>query len=275
MSSELPYPAGVPEPNSQEFPADPWNPLIASRGGTPVALRWSDELWLHAVATAGNDRRCTILLADDTTLEVPRASVIAVPTRPVFQVGHEVLARWRNPSMFPGTITAVGPLGHTVAWHDGDAPMAVPLGSLTFLQWCESAQPASGPPPGSGRKMELKPPVIPAPEIVSGAWAAVHDRRGWWIASVEADVDGGYNVRFTDGSRATVPTSDVIPMPDRPVFEVGDEVLALWKGGSLFPGTISEESSEGYTVAWHDGDTPLVVRPGTLTYLFWAVEGTR
>ena len=82
-------------------------------------------------------------------------------------------------------------------------------------------------------------------------------------------------MRFTDGSRATVPTSDIFPMPDRPVFEVGDEVLALWKGGSLFSGTITEESHEGYTVAWHDGDTPLVVRPGTLTYLFWAVEGTR
>ncbi|MCI0358200.1 MAG: hypothetical protein L0211_06940, partial [Planctomycetaceae bacterium] len=70
-------------------------------------------------------------------------------------------------------------------------------------------------------------------------------------------------------------TSDIFPMPDRPVFEIGDEVLALWKGGSLYPGTITEESPEGYTVAWHDGDTPIVVRPGTLTYLFWVVEGTR
>jgi len=39
--------------------------------------------------------------------------------------------------------------------------------------------------------------------------------------------------------------------------EVGDQVLALWKAGSMFAGTITEESAEGYEVAWHDGDEAL------------------
>ncbi|HZN33994.1 MAG TPA: hypothetical protein VFB80_09255 [Pirellulaceae bacterium] len=273
--SELPYPDRVPDPNNEELPADPWNPLVVSRGGSPVAVRWSQGLWLHAVALAGNDQHCSILLADGRTTQLPRASVVAIPTRPVFQVGHEVMARWRNAAMFPGTLTSIGDMGHTVAWHDGDVPMPVPLGSLTFLEWCQTTEPAVGPPPGSAAKLELKPPVVPVPEIVPGAWVAIRGRNGYWIASVEAAVDGGFNVRFTDGARATVPDSDVFPMPEGNVFEVGDEVLALWKGGSLYPGTITEESHEGYTVAWHDGDMPLVVKPGTLTYLFWVLEGTQ
>lgn len=273
--SELPYPADVPEPQNQEPPADPWNPLVAARGGSPVAVRWAEGVWLHAVALSGNDQYCSILAADGRSSLIQRTSVVAVPTRPVFEVGHEVLARWRNSAMFPGTITAIGPMGHTIAWHDGDIPLAVPLGSLTFLEWCGETKPAFGPPPGSAARLELKPPIIPVPEVHPGAWVAMRGRNGYWIARVEAVVDGGYDVRFTDGARGTVPESDIIPMPEGNVFEVGDEVLALWKGGSLFPGTITEESHEGYTVAWHDGDTPLVVKPGTLTYLFWAREGTR
>jgi len=275
MSSELPYPGGVPDPSGQEFPADPWNPVASARGGSPVAVRWEENVWLHALALSGNDRTCSLLLADGRTQQIPRASVVAVPIRPVFQVGHEVLARWRNAAMFPGTITAISPQGHTIAWHDGDIPLAVPLGALTFLEWCQAAEPAIRPAGRSAASLELKPPVIPVPEIVSGAWVAVRGRSGYWIASVESEADGGYNVRFTDGARATVPDSDIIPMPAKAVFEVGDEVLALWKGGSLYPGTITDESHEGYTIAWHDGDTPLVVRPGTLTYLFWVLEGTR
>jgi hypothetical protein len=273
--SELPYPAGVPDPTNDELPADPWNPLVVARGGSPVAIRWAADVWLHAVALSGNDEQCSILAADGRTMLIPRTSAVAIPTRPVFQVGHEVLARWRNSAMFPGTLTAIGPMGHTVAWHDGDVPMSVPLGSLTFLEWCQTTEPAQGLPPGSAARLELKPPLIPAPEVVPGAWVGIRSRNGYWIARVESEVSGGYNVRFTDGARATVPESDIIPMPAGNVFEVGDEVLALWKGGSLYPGTITEESHEGYTVAWHDGDLPLVVKPGTLTYLFWAREGTR
>jgi len=275
MSSELPYPSGVPDPSSREFPADPWNPISVSRGGSPVAIRWSQGLWLHGLALSGNDQTCSILLADGRTQGVPRASVVAVPTRPVFHVGHEVLARWQNAAMYPGTISAIGPQGHMVTWHDGDVPLAVPLGALTFLEWCQQAEAVVALPPGSAARLELKPPILPVPDVVPGAWVAIRGRNGFWIASVETEVAGGYNVRFTDGARATVPESDVIPMPAGDVFEVGDEVLALWKGGSLYPGTITEESHEGYTVAWHDGDTPLVVRHGTLTYLFWVLEGTR
>jgi hypothetical protein len=272
MSSELPYPSDVPPPDENQFPADPWNPLAVAKGGSPVAVRWAGDLWLHAVAISSSDEQCEILLADDSTLALPRASIVAVPLRPVFQAGHEVMARWRNAAMFPGTITAASPQSYTVAWHDGDAPLAVPLGALTFLEWCQETRPAFGAP---DLPQELAPPIIPAPEITPGSWAAIRSRTGYWIAQVEAEAQGGFKVRFTDGATASVPDADVIPIPAEGVFDLGDQVLALWKGGNMFPGTITEESPEGYTVAWHDGDTPIVVRPGMLTYLFWVMEGTR
>jgi hypothetical protein len=272
MAAELPYPSDVPEPDERAFPADPWNPVTVARGGSPLAIRWTSNLWLHAVAVASNDEKCKVLLADGKTAAVPRASVVAIPTRPVFQVGHEVLARWQNPAMFPGTINAESPQGYTIAWHDGDIPLAVPLGALTFLEWCQATEPAFDSPDASRAGAELSPPVIPRPEIVPGHWVAIRGRTAYWLASVEAEAEGGFAVRFTDGAHATVPDADVIPMPAGPVFDVGDQVLALWKGGSMYPGTITAEAPEGYTVAWHDGDAPLVVRPGTLTYLFWALE---
>src|SRR4029450_4541807 len=98
---------------------------------------------------------------------------------------------------------------------------------------------------------ELPPPIIPAPEITPGSWVAIRSRTGYWIAQVEAEARGGFKVRLPDGATASVPDAGVIPIPAEGVFEVGDQVLALWKGGNMFPGTITEESPEGYTVAWH------------------------
>ena len=117
MFSEIPQRSSVPE-----YPADPWNPISAATGGSPVAVLWAENLWLHAIAATSNDEQCEILLEDGSKASVPRSSVVAIPNRAVFQAGHEVLARWRNPAMFPGTITAVSPLGYMVAWYDGSAP---------------------------------------------------------------------------------------------------------------------------------------------------------
>src|SRR5262245_22859591 len=134
MSSELPYPSDVPDRGGRQLPADPWNPVSVARGGSPVAVRWEDNLWLHSIAAASNDDDCEILLEDGGTSSVRRESVIAIPIRPVFQVGHEVLARWRSPAMFPGTIAGQSPQGYSINWYDGSPTLAVPLGALTFLE---------------------------------------------------------------------------------------------------------------------------------------------
>src|SRR5262245_61373394 len=209
MSSELPYPSDVPSPDEQQLPADPWNPLTVAKGGSPVAVRWAGNLWLHAVSVSGNDEECEILLASGGTMALPRGSIVAVPLRPVFQPGHEVLARWQNAAMFPGTITASSPQGYTVAWHDGDAPLAVPLGALTFLEWCRETQPAFG---SADAGEELTPPIIPAPEITAGSWVAIRTRGGYLLAQVIAEEPSVFEVRFTDGAKASVPEADVFPI---------------------------------------------------------------
>ena len=101
---------------------------------------------------------------------------------------------------------------------------------------------------------------------------AVRARPAFRIARVQSLVPGGFAVQFTDGTTASIPASEAVPIPGTPVFATGDQVLALWRDGLMFPGTITNVSSTGYTVAWHDGDTPQLVTLGTLTFLYWAAN---
>jgi hypothetical protein len=65
-----------------------------------------------------------------------------------------------------------------------------------------------------------------------------------------------------------------VGIPDQAQFQIGQHVLARWQNQTMYPGTISAISPQGYTVAWHDGDTPLVVPPGALTHLQWCQAAT-
>ena len=77
MATSPPLPANLP--------ADPWSPLAASRGGMPVAVRWTPTMWLHAVALSADDQSCEMLLGDGTTTRIPRTSIVAIPTGSPFQ----------------------------------------------------------------------------------------------------------------------------------------------------------------------------------------------
>jgi hypothetical protein len=187
--------------------------------------------------------------------------------------------------MFPGTIQAMSHQGYTIAWQDGDAPLTVPLGALTFLDWCQAAVPveaasveaaaaraaptSSG---ASGAKMTLAPPRAAKPQIVPGACVALRRPLPYRLARVEAAFPGGYALQLVDGSRGNVAAADVVPNPAHHVFAVGDPVLAHWNSGTMFPGTITAISEQGYTVAWHDGDAPQTVPLGCLTFLYWVLE---
>lgn len=262
----------------QATPADPWSPLAAQRGGMPVAVRWGERLWLHAVALSADDQNCEMLLGDGTTTRVSRGSIVAIPTGSPFQVGHTVLARWRNSAMFPGTISAASEYGYTVAWHDGDAPIVVPAGSLTFLDWCRDARPVIEEAPRVYRSPyggePIGPPSVPKPTIAPGVMIGLYTGKSFLIARVKGLSPGGYAVELPDGTHTNIAAADAIPIPGDYGFQVGDQVLAHWKNGFMFPGTISQVSSAGYTVAWHDGDQPLIVQQGTLTFLYWALERT-
>ena len=113
-------------------------------------------------------------------------------------------------------------------------------------------------------RAELAPPTAP------GVLVAVRMRANFfWIARVGQQTPEGWAVQYPTGERANIKAENVIPIPNRPVFNVGDEVLALWYQPAMYPGKITAVSQQGYTVAWSDGDTPLVVALGTLTFLSW------
>ncbi len=118
----------------------------------------------------------------------------------------------------------------------------------------------------------LPPPRIARPPILAGQIATLRHNGQFLLAKVQQVGAGGLAVQLFDGSSATVPAAEALPNPGHPVFQVGDQVLAHWRSGFVFPGTITAVSPQGYTVAWHDGDTPLVVPLGTLTFLVWARE---
>lgn len=116
----------------------------------------------------------------------------------------------------------------------------------------------------------LTQPPIARPLVVAGQIASLRRNGQFLLVKVLQVVSGGYVVQFVDGTSGAASASEVLPNPGQPVFQVGHQVLAHWRNGFMFPGTISAVSSQGYTVAWHDGDTPLVVPVGTLTFLDWA-----
>lgn len=116
-----------------------------------------------------------------------------------------------------------------------------------------------------------------SPPIVAGSLVAVYSviDRKFFLTRAISPVPGGYQVQHPDGAPETVERRQVVPIPAQAAFKVGDDVLALWQRDVMFPGTITAISPQGYMVAWHDGDPPLVVRPGTLTYLSWADSAMR
>ncbi len=109
------------------------------------------------------------------------------------------------------------------------------------------------------------------PPIIPGSPVAVRWANGrFYLARSIGPAPGGHRIHFADGAMNLMPYDSVVPVPLRPTFLRGDRVMAVWKTDQMFPGTITDLRPEGYVVAWHDGDVPLIVRPGCLTWLVWA-----
>ena len=130
----------------------------------------------------------------------------------------------------------------------------------------------ASPPVQSAPQPALQPPAIAKPPILAGQIATFYRNRQFLLVKVQQPVAGGFVVQLVNGSTGTVSLSELIPNPGHPVFQMGDQVLAHWNNGFMFPGTITAISPQGYTIAWHDGDQQLVVPLGTLTFLYWARE---
>jgi hypothetical protein len=115
----------------------------------------------------------------------------------------------------------------------------------------------------------MSPP--PLPSIPPGALAAVRWTDGhFYLVRLLQSLPGGSRFQFSNGEIETAPQASLVQVPSQPAFRIGDQVLAVWKTDRMFPGTVTAITAKGYTVAWHDGDAPLVVPAGMLTSLAWA-----
>lgn len=69
----------------------------------------------------------------------------------------------------------------------------------------------------------------------------------------------GYSNSATSSSQPRLFTSDLLDFGESMLVarkQVGDKVIAQWRGGGYYPGTIREIVDRQYLVAWDDGSAP-------------------
>lgn len=96
--------------------------------------------------------------------------------------------------------------------------------------------------------------------------AAIWKDGKYYVATVTAVKDGKASLLYEDGDKLEVPLQKVHVFADQPQFEVGDKVIAAWKGAQMFPGTISAVQELTCTVKWADGDKPLDVKKSRIVH---------
>lgn len=94
---------------------------------------------------------------------------------------------------------------------------------------------------------------------------------GWcyWFVGFDASLStGGRNYQpafywgYSVASQSTGPrlfTSDLLDYAETHLVarrKVGDKVMAIWRGGGYYPGTITQVTGGQYMVAWDDGSAP-------------------
>jgi hypothetical protein len=207
--------------------------------GAPVAAKWQDGKWYfgHIVDIDGN--RYAIDYADGDKGSVGPGEILPIANPDQIVIGSRVVAVWKGASMYPGTVIQVTNGKARVQWDDGDLPLDVPFDRIALF--VEGA------------------PVVAASLQVGDRVAAKWKDGNWWygtIASVDAD---GYVIHYADGDVLKVSKLAVIPVAQPGSLNVGDHVIALWKGAKMYPGVITRIDATSATVKWDDGDTPLDV----------------
>lgn len=121
---------------------------------------------------------------------------------------------------------------------------------------------------------ELAPPLKPGINVAAKYGGVM---KNWFLAELVGKSDAGFRVRIgselanPDGETTDVGADEVVPMPDRAVFAVGDLVAAHCGDGSLRPSEVRSVSPTHREVAWHRTVAPVTVPLGMLTFQEWLV----
>jgi hypothetical protein len=80
----------------------------------------------------------------------------------------------------------------------------------------------------------------------------------WYVATVDGEKQGKFQITYSDGSEATVTADRLRPMSESAQLAPGDRVVAVWKDGGrgrMYPGTIVARADRGFTIRWEDNST--------------------
>jgi hypothetical protein len=150
--------------------------------------------------------------------------------------GKRVAAMWTNGGYFLGTVTGVEGDRFDILFEDGDR-LAVNTTNVVALS--EDTPFAVG-------------------DHVTAAWKGAAMYPGV-VTKVHAK---SCMVKWDDGDAPLLVAKDKLFHSDKTMasaFRLGEHVMAVWQGSSMYPGVIAEVRGDQYLIKWDDGDTPLWV----------------
>lgn len=92
-----------------------------------------------------------------------------------------------------------------------------------------------------------------AEKLAKGTEVGAKEKTHWYLATVVSHDGDQVKVRYYDQTEATLPRNEVkLPLQPKEVKE-GADVLAVWKTGQFFPGSVKQVTKTGALIRWHDG----------------------
>ena len=93
-------------------------------------------------------------------------------------------------------------------------------------------------------------------KLAKGTSVAAKEKTHYYLASVLEHSGDQVKVRYYDQTEATLPRAEVkLPLAAKEVKE-GADVLAVWKTGQFYAGTVKGVTKTGALIRWHDGSPP-------------------
>lgn len=92
-----------------------------------------------------------------------------------------------------------------------------------------------------------------AEKLAKGTEIAAKEKTTWYAATVVEHSGDEVKVRYYDQTEATLPRAEVkLPLAQKEIKE-GQDVMAVWKTGKFYMGTVKEVTKTGALIRWHDG----------------------
>ncbi len=92
-----------------------------------------------------------------------------------------------------------------------------------------------------------------AEKLAKGTEVGAKEKTHWYLATVLSHDGDEVKVRYYDQTEATLPRNEVKKPLTQKELKEGADVLAIWKTGQFYPGTVKQVTKSGALIRWHDG----------------------